>query len=86
MRGGCCLSDCSSGGPDKLLAEENTRKAFSACVSYGLEFCFYKMVSIGGKVYKTWSQARGVTRLCHFDVASSVCKLKSVLSFLSVFF
>ena len=40
-----------------LLEEENLRKAFQMCLSYGLEFAFYKKVLIKGKTLKLWSQA-----------------------------
>lgn len=53
-----------TGSAETVLKEQNLRKAFQTCVSYALEFCFYKTVSLNGKTkLKLWSQA-GVLIKC----------------------
>ena len=45
------------GSMQSLMDDENLRKAFQACISYGLEFAFHKKILLKNKTVKLWSQA-----------------------------
>lgn len=57
----CLFDDLTNwplpGSMQSMMEDENLRKAFQACISYGLEFAFHKKILLKNKTLKVWSQA-----------------------------